>query len=488
MDKSAISSHISRLKESFLYAAARGGRVSECASLLELGASPNWVHHPTTIDSPYNNNTNTNQDDHIHTNTPDLLLSGDTPFLAAVRNGHLDIVSLFLASGADLNIRTNEGDTALHLIAARGDEDLWRLLIQSGYSDSDLCNVKNKKGETATEIAIQKGFDILGDLMKSKEVQPYTHYAQSSSVIAPISVCNHESRLEEISEDEESSFQLTDLDVNYNSNLESEENDEEKSEWEIHQYDSYTEHLRRQGREQNILVIDGYEEDEEDEDENVSSDDELDPDQNPWVPEHHTVHQEPILPSNNSTSFSYSSDDESLHHSIDLQADNDDQQFQREELFSSSSSFTSSSASSTQDIMATREHEHPQMMQTLDKEMNNPHNLDWKKQITSLQKEIQCVVEQHLHHHKSIQQLELLEETLQTSLRFVIEQKEILSRKKIQEEEEKRSCVICQVEEKSVLLMPCRHLCVCKECSKRKELIKCPLCRIHIEDKIHVYA
>ena len=89
---------------------------------------------------------------------------------------------------------------------------------------------------------------------------------------------------------------------------------------------------------------------------------------------------------------------------------------------------------------------------------------------------------------KSIQELENLEETLRTSLRLVVEEKENLSKKKLEEEEEKRTCVICQVEAKSVLLMPCRHLCVCKGCSSRNELQKCPLCRLEIEEKIHVYA
>ena len=49
-------------------------------------------------------------------------------------------------------------------------------------------------------------------------------------------------------------------------------------------------------------------------------------------------------------------------------------------------------------------------------------------------------------------------------------------------------CVICQLEEKSILLLPCRHLCLCQKCSRRKELQSCPLCREEIQDKMHVFA
>ena len=42
MSNNEIHQQIERLKESFLCAAARGGRLEECASLLELGADIEW--------------------------------------------------------------------------------------------------------------------------------------------------------------------------------------------------------------------------------------------------------------------------------------------------------------------------------------------------------------------------------------------------------------------------------------------------------------
>jgi ankyrin repeat protein len=71
MSNNGISHHIDRLKESFLCCAAAGGRIQECASLLEFGADVEWREHE----------------------------SDDNPLLAAVRNGQKDVASLLLAHG-----------------------------------------------------------------------------------------------------------------------------------------------------------------------------------------------------------------------------------------------------------------------------------------------------------------------------------------------------------------------------------------------------
>lgn len=51
-------------------------------------------------------------------------------------------------------------------------------------------------------------------------------------------------------------------------------------------------------------------------------------------------------------------------------------------------------------------------------------------------------------------------------------------------------CVICQDKVKSIVLLPCRHLCLCSDCFKqlgryRKE---CPMCRKTYHHSLHVYA
>lgn len=63
----------------------------------------------------------------------------------------------------------------------------------------------------------------------------------------------------------------------------------------------------------------------------------------------------------------------------------------------------------------------------------------------------------------------------------------------IDDEKEKRMCVVCQDRSKSVLILPCRHMCLCVECgnqiarSRSRERRKCPLCRSKINTIMNVY-
>lgn len=63
----------------------------------------------------------------------------------------------------------------------------------------------------------------------------------------------------------------------------------------------------------------------------------------------------------------------------------------------------------------------------------------------------------------------------------------------IENEKERRMCVVCQDRSKSVLILPCRHMCLCVECgnhiarSRSRERRKCPLCRTKINTIMNVY-
>eukprot|EP01036_Dinobryon_divergens_P028935 gene28935-37957_t len=51
-------------------------------------------------------------------------------------------------------------------------------------------------------------------------------------------------------------------------------------------------------------------------------------------------------------------------------------------------------------------------------------------------------------------------------------------------------CVICQDFEKSVVLLPCRHLCLCANCGNEvliSKLSRCPLCRTKISRTLSVF-
>ena len=55
------------------------------------------------------------------------------------------------------------------------------------------------------------------------------------------------------------------------------------------------------------------------------------------------------------------------------------------------------------------------------------------------------------------------------------------------EEVVKKMCILCQEKEKSILLLPCKHMCICDTCSTNPRVILCPVCRTHIIEKLNIF-
>ena len=62
------------------------------------------------------------------------------------------------------------------------------------------------------------------------------------------------------------------------------------------------------------------------------------------------------------------------------------------------------------------------------------------------------------------------------------------SNKRKGEQLERDACVICLEKCRNVVLMPCRHLCMCKACNANLRKRECPICRAKIDNAIEVFT
>ena len=122
-----------------LHLAAQFGKFNSLKALLECGADPNVPGQESKIVLEYairGNQTYTNK---------------------------FEIVSLLLSSGADINKCDKNGNTLLHFAVYDGIFALAEFLIANGAK-----NIKNIKGKTPYDDALEDGKDNLAQLIKSK--------------------------------------------------------------------------------------------------------------------------------------------------------------------------------------------------------------------------------------------------------------------------------------------------------------------------------
>lgn len=61
--------------------------------------------------------------------------------------------------------------------------------------------------------------------------------------------------------------------------------------------------------------------------------------------------------------------------------------------------------------------------------------------------------------------------------------------REVEREREDKLCVICQDKEKCIMILPCRHLCICESCQAplRTHRNICPICRKEVKQMIKAY-
>jgi len=77
---------------------------------------------------------------------------------------------------------------------------------------------------------------------------------------------------------------------------------------------------------------------------------------------------------------------------------------------------------------------------------------------------------------------------LEVSLSRLKTARQELSRQHQELEQRDSLCCICRERLKSILLLPCRHFCLCSECSDARPLTHCPVCRTSLTEKLKVYG
>lgn len=86
---------------------------------------------------------------------------GETPLIAAVMQGNLDVADFLLSKGGSINDRNKKGETALHITSSISKA---KFLLDRG------CNptIENNKGETAVAVAKRKGLIDLASMLEIK--------------------------------------------------------------------------------------------------------------------------------------------------------------------------------------------------------------------------------------------------------------------------------------------------------------------------------
>lgn len=85
----------------------------------------------------------------------------------------VDMVERLIKNGADINAQTNQGDTILHL-AVNMKKDAWTKTLLERYGALINLNIKNEKGWTPYQYAIELGYTDFARIFKTTPIQKIT--------------------------------------------------------------------------------------------------------------------------------------------------------------------------------------------------------------------------------------------------------------------------------------------------------------------------
>jgi len=91
------------------------------------------------------------------------------PLIDALSKGHLDIVGLLVANGANVNAEDTAGDTALSYASKQGvPVEIIKEMIDAG----GVVKHRNKQGKTAGDLAAENGHQEIAELLKKAAGTP----------------------------------------------------------------------------------------------------------------------------------------------------------------------------------------------------------------------------------------------------------------------------------------------------------------------------
>lgn len=85
-----------------------------------------------------------------------------TPLAIAARYKHIDVVELLVKEGADVTRIDDFGNNVLHCACIGGDVKTVKYVLSHGLTD---INARNKIGKTAADLARDKGYREVFDLL-----------------------------------------------------------------------------------------------------------------------------------------------------------------------------------------------------------------------------------------------------------------------------------------------------------------------------------